>query len=67
MPSHVESYRDYRVAVYSPGGHFAVITAPGSNAVLDLKDRQPRSTVVEGADICLARAKTVVDRRIESS
>ena len=67
MPSHIERYRDYRLAVYSPGGHFAVITAPGSNAVLDLRERQPRSTVVEGVDTCLERAKTLVDRLIESS
>jgi hypothetical protein len=46
MPSRIEIYRGYRVAVYSPIAHFAVLTPPGSNAVIDLGTRQPRSNVV---------------------
>ncbi|WJH38430.1 hypothetical protein N7E02_07295 (plasmid) [Aliirhizobium terrae] len=38
MPSHVERYRDYWVGIYSPGARFAVITAPESNAVLELRE-----------------------------
>lgn len=60
MPSMVREYQGYRIAIYSPGGHFAVITAPGSNRVLDLKEMQPRSTVVEGPLACLQRAKALV-------
>ena len=33
----------------------------GSNRVIDLKDRQPRATVVEGPLACLWRAEAVVD------
>ncbi|MNI37778.1 hypothetical protein D3C73_918920 [compost metagenome] len=66
MPSHVETYHDYRIAIYSPAGHFAVISPPGRNAVLGLGARQPRSTVVEGVDVCLDRAKALVDGLSES-
>jgi hypothetical protein len=48
MPAMVCEYKGYRVAIYSPSLHFAVITAPGSNRVLDLQEKQPRSTVVDG-------------------
>ncbi len=47
--------------MYSPSSHFAVITAPGSNRVLDLQEKQPRWTVVEGPRVCLDRAKALVD------
>jgi hypothetical protein len=30
--------RTYRIAIYSPSPHFAVITPPGSNAVISLGD-----------------------------
>jgi len=48
MPAMVREYKGYRVAIYSPSSHFAMITAPGSNRVIDLQEKQPRSTVVEG-------------------
>ncbi len=67
MPSMVREFKGYRIAIYSPGGHFAVITAPASNRVLDLKDGRPQSTVVEGALVCLARAETVVQALVERS
>lgn len=60
MPSMVCESDGYRIAIYSPGGHFAVITAPASNRVLDLKEKQPRSTVVEGPLVCLQRAEALV-------
>lgn len=58
MPAIVREYKGYRIAIYSPSSHFAVITAPGSNRVLD---KQSRSTVVEGPLVCLDRAKALVD------
>lgn len=64
MPAMVREYKGYRIAIYSPSSHFAVITAPGSNRVLDLQEKQPRSTVVEGPLVCLDRAKAVVDHLI---
>ncbi|PWE54426.1 hypothetical protein DEM27_20160 [Metarhizobium album] len=60
MPSMVREFEGYRIAIYSPGGHFAVITAPANNRVLDLKEKQPRSTVVEGPLVCLQRAEALV-------
>ena len=53
MPAHVEEYRGYRIAIYSPGDHYAVMTPPGSNAVMNLGARIPRATAIEGADVCL--------------
>lgn len=61
MPSMVREYRQYRIAIYSPSGHFAIVTPPGSNRVIDFKDRQARSTVVEGPLVCLDRAQALVD------
>ncbi len=61
MPAHVEEYRGYRIAIYSPGDHYAVMTPPGSNSVMDLRDRIPRSTAAEGRELCLERAKALVD------
>ncbi len=61
MPAMVREYKGYRIAIYSPSSHFAVITAPGSNRVLDLQEKQPRSTVVEGPLVCMDRAKALVD------
>ncbi|TDK29912.1 hypothetical protein E2F50_22235 [Rhizobium deserti] len=55
----------YRVAIFSPGGHFGVVTPPGSNRVLDLGEMQPRSTVVKRPLVCLERAKAVVLRLME--
>jgi len=67
MPATVHEYKGYRIAIYSPSSHFAVITAPGSNRVLDLQDKQPRSTVVEGPLVCLDQAEALVDALIEGS
>jgi len=61
MPSAVESYKGYRIAVYSPLGYYAVVTPPGGNAVIHFGNRRPTATIVEGADICLERAKALVD------
>jgi hypothetical protein len=61
MPAMVRDYRGYRIAIYSQSSHFAVITAPGSNRVLALGDREPRSTIVEGPLVCFDRAKVLVE------
>lgn len=61
MPSIVEIYKGYRIAVYSPQGHYAVVTPPGGNAVIDFGSRRPTATIVEGAEICLERARALVD------
>jgi hypothetical protein len=61
----VREFKGHRIAVYSPSSHFAVITAPGSNRVVDLQEKQPRSTVVEGPLVCLDRAEALVDALIE--
>ena len=61
MPARVHEYKGYRIAIYSPNSHFAAITAPGSNQVMDLQEKQPRSTVVEGPHVCLGRAEALVD------
>jgi hypothetical protein len=55
MPSLVREYQGYRIAIYSPISHFAVITPPGSNRIIE----QPRATVVEGPLVCLDRAKAL--------
>jgi hypothetical protein len=56
----VREFERYRVAVYSPSSHFAVITPLGSNRVIDLKERQPRATVGKGPLACLERAEALV-------
>lgn len=61
MPATVREYKGYRIAIYSPNLHFAVITGPGSNRVIDFQENQPRSTVVEGPLVCLDRAESLVD------
>ena len=66
MSVHVEEYRGYRVAIYSRNDHHAVITAPGGNAAMDFGIYWPRSTVVEGAAICLERAMALIDELTES-
>jgi hypothetical protein len=60
LPSMVREFNGYRISIYSPNDHYAVITGPGSNAVIDLKENQPRSTVVEGASVCLSRAEELI-------
>jgi len=60
LPSMVRESHGFRISIYSPNDHFAVITAPGSNAVIDLKQNQPQSTVVEGAYVCLDRAEKLI-------
>lgn len=67
MPSLVWEYRGYRIAIYSPISHFAVITPPGSNRIIDLGNRQPRATVVEGPLVCLERAKAAIDELLAES
>ncbi|TWF43354.1 hypothetical protein [Neorhizobium alkalisoli] len=61
MPRILHEYKGYRRAIYSPNDHFAVICPPGSNRVIDLKERQPRATVVEGPLVCLERAQALVE------
>jgi hypothetical protein len=61
LPAAVTYHQGYRIAVYSPNDHFAVITAPGSNAVLQLGDRSPRATIVEGSTVCLDRALKLIE------
>jgi len=60
LPAHVEEFQGYRITIYSPSGHFAVITPPGSNAVMQLGNRRPESTVVEGKLACLDRARALI-------
>jgi hypothetical protein len=60
MPAMVREFQGYRIAIYSPLDHFAVITPPGCNRVIDFKEAQPRSTVVEGLLVCLARAEALI-------
>ena len=61
MPSQVHLHRGYRIAVYTLSDHLAVITRPDSNAVIDLKERQPRSTLIEGPKFCLEQAIALID------
>jgi hypothetical protein len=61
MPNHVEEFKGYRIAIYSPLDHYAVITPPGGNAVIDFGARQPVATVAEGYAVCLDRAKALID------
>jgi len=65
MPSAVRDFRGYRIAIYSPSGHFAVITPPGSNRVIDLGEKQPRATIVEGPLVCLSRAEELIETLLE--
>lgn len=67
MPSLVRESQGCCIAIYSPISHFAVITPPGSNRVLNLRDQQPRATVVEGPLVCLDPAKAVVDGMVAES
>jgi hypothetical protein len=60
MPSMVREYRQYRIAIYSPSDHFAVVTPPGGNSVIKF-DGPARSGVVEGPLVCLARAQALID------
>jgi hypothetical protein len=60
MPNHVEEFKGYRIAIYSPLDHYAVITPPGGNAVMDFGARRPVATVAEGYAVCLDRAKALV-------
>jgi hypothetical protein len=62
MPSMVHEFRGYRIAIYSPNSHVAVITSPGSNQVIHLGEDEPRATIVEGSLVCLERAKALVER-----
>jgi len=61
MSSMVREYHQYRIAIYSPSDHFAVVTPPGGNSVIDFKGRQARSSVVEGPLVCLDRAQALID------
>jgi hypothetical protein len=63
MPARIEEYKGYRIAIYSPMDNYAVITAPGENAVIDFGPATPRSSVVEGPIVCLERAKAAIDGR----
>jgi hypothetical protein len=36
----VREFNGYRIAIYSPSDHFAVITRADSNAVIDFKEKQ---------------------------
>ncbi|MGF9565081.1 hypothetical protein AAIH70_16325 [Neorhizobium sp. BT27B] len=65
MPSSVHEYRGYRIAIYSPSWHFAVVTPPGSNRVIVFGNEKPTASVVEGSEACLTRAEAVVDGMIE--
>lgn len=65
MPSSVHEYRGYRIAIYSPNWHYAVVTPPGSNRVIEFGNERPTSSVVEGPDTCLIRAKAVIDGMTE--
>ncbi|WP_037087167.1 hypothetical protein [Neorhizobium vignae] len=67
MPTFVDHHRDYRIAIYSPNDRYAVITSPGSNAVLKLGEQVPRATVVEGLGICLERARQLIDGLVQGS
>jgi len=67
MPSSVHEYREYRIAIYSPLWHYAVVTPPGSNRVIEFGNDVPTASVVEGPDVCLARARAVVDQLVETA
>lgn len=63
MPAYLEEYKGYRITIYSPNDHYAVVTPPGSNAIMDFGDRQPRAKATEGLQVCLDRAKALIDER----
>ena len=67
MPKFVGHHRGYRIAIYSPNDHYAVVTSPGSNAVLQLGEQVPRATVVEGLATCLERARQLIDGLVQGS
>ena len=60
MPSMVREYRQYRIAIYSPSDHFAVVTPPGGNSVIKFQS-PARSSLVEGPLVCLGRAQVTID------
>jgi hypothetical protein len=62
VPQYVEEFKGYRIAIYSPLDHYAVITPPGGNAVIDFGDRRPTATASEGMAVCLERAKSLLDQ-----
>lgn len=62
MPSMVHEFRGYRIAIYSPNSHFAVVTPPGSNNVIRFGSKKPTSTVVEGPLVCVERAKALIEK-----
>lgn len=61
MPSLVREYRGHRIAIYSPSDHFAVVTPPGGNGVMDFKGREARSSIAEGPLVWLDRAQALID------
>jgi hypothetical protein len=61
VPSYVEQFKGYRISIYSPNDHYAVITPPGSNAALDFGERRPQASVVEGLEACLGRARASIE------
>ena len=63
MPSMVREYRQYRIAIYSPSDHLAVVTPPGGNSVIKFES-PARSSVVEGPLVCLDRAQALIDATI---
>ncbi|WP_105430247.1 hypothetical protein [Neorhizobium sp. T6_25] len=67
MPKFVDHHRGYRIAIYSPNDHYAVITPPGGNAVLQLREQVPRATLVEGLATCLERARQLIDGLVQGS
>jgi hypothetical protein len=67
VPKFVDHHRGYRIAIYSPNDHYAVITPPGSNAVLQLGEQVPRATVVEGLATCLERARQLIGGLVQGS
>jgi hypothetical protein len=57
--------RRYRIAIYSPNWHYAVVTPPGRNRVIEFDEEKPTVSVVAGPDICLSRAKAFIDGMIK--
>jgi hypothetical protein len=66
MPARVDTYKEYRIAIYSPGEHFAVVTPPGGNAVLAFRGGRPEASRLEEAEVCLERAKRAIDGELGS-
>ncbi|CUX72226.1 hypothetical protein AGR6A_pb0031 [Agrobacterium sp. NCPPB 925] len=67
MPAHIEHYKNHRIAIYSPGDHFAVVTPPGGNAVMSFPAGRPEASRLEGPEVCLERAKAAIDELLGSS